>query len=155
MMQITRLKIPLWLILLLCLSGCTQEPDAPPQAIDLAVAAQTWNTPEKQWSEAELQQLVKGEHQYRKRCGGCHLSSGEGQLTLGAPALRNSAVVKGPAGELAKTVLFGRGSMPAFRMSLQDAELAQILSFMRNAWGNQQGDVITMADVAAVRAAGK
>jgi mono/diheme cytochrome c family protein len=45
--------------------------------------------------------------------------------------------------------------MPAFRKSLQDADLALILSYVRNAWGNQQGNLITMAEVAAVRAAGK
>ena len=149
---LTRLTL---LLLFPCLSGCGQEPDAPSQAVDLAVAAQTWNTAEKQWSEAELQQLVEGEHQYRKGCGGCHLSSGEGQLTLGAPALKNSAVAKGPAGELARTVLFGRGSMPAFRSSLPDAGLAQILSYVRNDWGNQQGSLISRAEVAAARAAGQ
>lgn len=147
-------RLPL-LLLFPCMSGCGQAPDAPPQAVDLAVAAQTWNTPEKQWSEVELQQLAEGERLYRKRCAGCHLSSGEGQLTLGAPALRNSVVVKGAAGELAGTVLFGRGSMPAFRTALQDDELAPILSYVRNAWGNQQGGLISQAEVAAVRAAGQ
>jgi len=141
-------------VVLLCLSGCDQDPGAPSQAVDLAVAAQLWNTPEKQWSQVELQQLLEGERLYRKRCAGCHLSSGEGQLTPGAPALRNSAVAKGPAGELARTVLLGRGSMPAFRTSLQDAELAPILSCVRNARGNQQGGLISRADVAAARAAG-
>ena len=153
-MRITLLK-KLWLLVVFsCLSGCGQDPDASAQTVDLAVAAQTWNSPEKQWSQVELQQLLEGERLYRKRCAGCHLSSGAGQLTLGAPALRNSAVAKGPAVELARTVLFGRGTMPAFRTSLQDAELAPILSYVRNAWGNQQGGLISRADVAAARAAG-
>lgn len=144
----------LWLpVVFSCLSGCDRDPGAPPQAVDLAIAAQLWNTPEKPWSQVELQQLPEGERLYRKGCAGCHLSSGEGQLTLGAPALRNSAVAKGPAGELARTVLLGRGSMPAFRSALQDAGLAAILSCVRNAWGNQQGGLISRADVAAARAA--
>ncbi len=137
------------------LSGCGQEPDVPPKPVDLEVAAQTWNTTDKQWGEAELRQLVEGERLYRKRCAGCHLSSGEGQMTLGAPALRNSAVVKGPAGGLMTTVLFGRGTMPAFRTSMKDADLALVLSYVRNAWGNQQDDLIAAADVAAARGAGK
>jgi len=148
------LRILLLAVVLLCLSGCDQDPGAPPQAVDFAVAAQRWNTPGKQWSQVELQQLLEGERLYRKRCAGCHLAGGEGQLTLGAPALGNSAVAKGPAGELARTVLFGRGTMPAFRSSLQDVELAPILSYVRNAWGNQQGGLISRADVAAARAAG-
>jgi cytochrome c oxidase subunit 2 len=142
-------------VVVLGLSGCGQEPDAPPKPVDLVVAAQTWNTTDKQWGEAELHQLVEGERLYRKRCAGCHLSSGEGQLTLGAPALRNSAVAKGPAGGLMTTVLFGRGTMPAFHTSLKDADIALILSYVRNAWGNQQGDLIAAADVAAARSAGK
>ena len=48
-MRITLLK-KLWLLVVfLCLSGCDQDPGAPPQAVDLAVAAQLWNTPEMQW----------------------------------------------------------------------------------------------------------
>jgi mono/diheme cytochrome c family protein len=53
------------------------------------------------------------------------------------------------------TVLFGRGTMPAFGKSINDADVALILSCVRNTWGNQQGDLIDAADVAAVRAAGK
>ena len=142
-------------LIVFALCGCGQNTNAPMDPVDLEVAAQTWNTPDKQWREAELFRLVEGERLYRKRCAGCHLSTGEGQLTLGAPALRNSAVAKGPVEGLITTVLFGRGTMPAFRKSLQDADLALILSYVRNAWGNQQGNLITTAEVAAVRAAGK
>jgi cytochrome c oxidase subunit 2 len=142
-------------LVVLCQSGCGEDPNAPMEPVDLEVAAQTWNTPDNRWGEVELFRLVEGERLYRKRCAGCHLSTGEGQLTLGAPALRNSAVAKGPVEGLITTVLFGRGTMPAFRKSLQDADLALILSYVRNAWGNQQGNLITMAEVAAVRAAGK
>jgi cytochrome c oxidase subunit 2 len=137
------------------LYGCGQGADAPTETADLEAAAQVWNTPDKQWSETGLQQLLDGERLYRKRCAGCHLSSGEGQLTLGAPALKNSAVAKGPARGLMTTVLFGRGTMPAFGKSINDADLALILSYVRNAWGNQQGDLIAAADVAAARATGK
>ena len=140
-------------IVVLFLCGCGEGPNAPVEPVDLEVAAQTWNTPDKHWSEAELLRLVEGEHLYRKRCAGCHLSTGEGQLTLGAPALRNSAVARGSVEGLIATVLFGRGSMPAFRTSLQDVDLALILSYVRNAWGNQQGDLIATAEVAAVRTA--
>ena len=142
-------------VVILGLHGCGQDPDAPPAPVDIEVAAQLWNTPEKQWSDADLHRLVAGERLYRKRCAGCHLSSGEGQLTLGAPALKNSAVAKGPAGELATTVLFGRSTMPAFRNSMNDTDLALILSYVRNAWGNQQGNLVADTDVAVMRSTGK
>ena len=49
----------LWLpVVFSCLSGCDQDPGA----------AQLWNTPEKPWSQVELQQLLEGERLYRKRC---------------------------------------------------------------------------------------
>jgi len=34
---------------------------------------------------------------------------------------------------------------------LSDAELAAIITFERNAWGNATGDVVQAADVAAAR----
>jgi len=154
-------KVQLSVLLVFMLFGCSQGPDEPAETVDLdldldlELVAQAWNTPDRQWSEAQLLQLVKGERLYRKRCAGCHLSSGAGQLTLGAPALKNSAVARGSVEGLMTTVLFGRGTMPAFRTSLQDADLALILSYVRNAWGNQQGDLIAAAEVAAARAASR
>lgn len=136
-------------------SACGKAPETPTEPVDLLVAAQTWNTVDKTWSETELYQLANGQLLYRKRCAGCHLSSGEGQLTLGAPALKNSAVATGTAELLITTVLSGRGSMPAFRRSMTDADLAAVLSYIGNAWGNSRGDVITESGVATVRNSGK
>jgi cytochrome c oxidase subunit 2 len=135
----------------LCLCGCGQGPNAPPEPVDLEAAAQQWNTADRQWNDAALTQLVEGERLYRKRCAACHLATGGGQLTIGAPALKNSAVVTGPVRGFMETVLFGRGSMPAFRTSINDADLAAILSYERNAWGNDRGDLVTAAELAAVR----
>ena len=58
-MRLTLLRILPLAVVLLCLSGCGQDPGAPPQAVDLAVAAQLWNTPEKQWTQAELQRVLR------------------------------------------------------------------------------------------------
>jgi cytochrome c oxidase subunit 2 len=143
-----------WLTVLVAvgLCGCGQGSNAPPAPVDLEAAAQQWNTADRQWNDAALTQLVEGERLYRKRCAACHLATGGGQLTIGAPPLKNSAVVTGPAVSLMETVLFGRGSMPAFRTSINDADLAAILSYERNAWGNDRGDLVTAAELAAVRA---
>jgi mono/diheme cytochrome c family protein len=131
--------------------SCDKAAEAPAEPVDLVVAAQTWNTVDKTWGDEELHQLANGRILYKKRCAGCHLSSGEGQLTLGAPALENSSVVAGAVDGLVTTVLSGRGSMPAFRQSITDADLAAILSYVSNAWGNNRGDVVTVPDVTAVR----
>ena len=150
-----RLRCCLAVVVVLALCGCGQDSDVPPEPVDLEAAAQQWHTTDRHWSDAALIQLVEGERLYRKRCAACHLASGAGQLTIGAPALKNSAVVTGPAGGLLETVLFGRGSMPAFRKSINDTDLAAILSYVRNAWGNERSDLVTAAELAVVREAGK
>jgi mono/diheme cytochrome c family protein len=65
--------------------------------------------------------------------------------------LKGSAVARGFTDILIETVLFGRATMPAFRMSLDDAGLAMILSYVRNAWGNDMQDVVQASRVAALR----
>jgi len=131
------------------LSACGQGA-APPAKVNIEEAARTWNTARKTWSDPDLYQLEEGRRLYQKNCAGCHLSSGTGQQTIGAPALKGSAVATGPVDALTALVLDGRNVMPAFRSSLDAASLAAILSYVRNAWGNDAAEVIETAAVAAL-----
>ena len=131
------------------LSACGQGA-APPAKVDIEEAARTWNTAQKTWSEPDLYQLEEGRRLYQKNCAGCHLSSGTGQQTIGAPALKGSAVAKGPVDALTALVLDGRNVMPAFRSSVDASSLAAILSYVRNAWGNDTAEVIKTATVATL-----
>ena len=131
------------------LSACGQGA-APPAKINIEEAARTWNTAQKTWSEPDLYQLEEGRRLYQKNCAGCHLSSGTGQQTIGAPALKGSAVAKGPVDALTALVLDGRNVMPAFRSSVDASSLAAILSYVRNAWGNDTAEVIKTATVATL-----
>lgn len=133
------------------LIGACDKASAPPEPFNPEVAAQHWNSAQKTWSETELSLLEGGRSLYRGRCAVCHLLSGEGQQTFGAPALKGSAIVKGDSDGLIRMVLHGRNSMPAFGRSVNDADLAAVLSYVRNAWDNTTADVITPAAVAAVR----
>ena len=145
-------KILFFIGALTIVAGCSNDPGGVPEPVDLAQAALEWNSGSKQWSDGELKTLEVGKNLYRGRCAGCHQQTGVGSTTIGAPALKGSAVARGSADILIRTVLFGRGSMPAFRMSLDDAGLARILSYVRNAWGNDMQDIVQLSRIAEIRA---
>ena len=137
---------------LLVITACSDLSDTETELFDPAMAAQAWNTADKAWNIDELETLENGKSLYKSRCSGCHQQAGTGSTTIGAPALKGSAVARGSTDILIRTVLFGRGSMPAFRMSLDDAGLAKILSYVRNAWGNDMRDIVQLSRVAEIRA---
>ncbi len=70
------------------------------------------------------------------------------------PALDGSKVVNGPKAAHIATVLKGRpGTAMASFLRLSDVELAQVITYERNAWGNKTGDAIQPAEIAAARKA--
>ncbi len=89
---------------------------------------------------------------YLENCSACHKPNGLG--VKGAfPALTGDATLLGdPAGAVG-VVLNGRGGMPTFKTDLSDAQIADILTYVRSAWGNKGGPV-TPADVAVARSRG-
>lgn len=90
-----------------------------------------------------------GQSLFNDNCAACHQKTGMG--VKGAfPALAGDKLVKGPAPLLVTTVLNGRGGMPAFKSDLTDAQLAQVLTYIRAAWGNKATPVAA-ADIAAGR----
>ena len=139
---------------LLMVTACSDVSNTDAELFDPGMAAQLWNTADKTWNKDELETLEGGKGLYKSRCSGCHQQAGTGSTTIGAPALKSSAVARGSADILIRTVLFGRSSMPAFRDSLDDAELAMTLSYVRNAWGNDMQDIVQVSRVAEIRATG-
>jgi putative membrane-bound dehydrogenase-like protein len=86
-------------------------------------------------------------------CAPCHQTDGRGMARLGAP-LRNSTWVLGQEEQLARIVLHGlKGEllMPAMG-TLDDQQLADILTYVRRAWEHQSGPVASET-VARIRAA--
>jgi len=129
-----RLEMVVSLVMaLLLVTACSDVSNTDTELFDPIKAAQLWNTADKSWNLDELEILENGKSLYKSRCSGCHQQAGTGSTTIGAPALKGSAVARGSVDVLIRTVLFGRASMPAFRYSLDDAELARILSYVRNA----------------------
>lgn len=90
-----------------------------------------------------------GQANFEQACAACHQSDGKG-IPGAFPALEANTVVQGPPEVLVKTVLDGRGAMPAFRAELDDERLAAILTYARSAWGNT-APAIPTALIAAAR----
>lgn len=95
----------------------------------------------------------RGRTAFLTYCAPCHQTDGSGMARLGAP-LRNSTWVLGREDQLARIVLHGlKGEllMPAMG-TLDDHQLADILTYIRRAWGHQSGPVAPET-VARIRAA--
>ncbi len=94
-------------------------------------------------------QTLDGKAVFAANCAACHQATGAG-IPGAFPALKGNRFVQGEAGPVITTVLMGRGGMPTFAESVDDAQLAQVISYIRQAWGNRAGPVSAEA-VQAVR----
>lgn len=97
------------------------------------------------------QLLAKGETLYQSQCAACHGMQGEGGV---GPAMRGSSVVVGyPIDRHIKLILNGVAgtAMQAFAQQLNDKELAAVITYERNAFGNNTGDIVQPQDVRNVR----
>jgi cytochrome c oxidase subunit 2 len=105
-----------------------------------AMAAQA-DDPAKTWDLKEL--VARGEKVYAANCVACHQAQGQGTPAMKAPALANSKFVAGAEEGPIDTVLNGRPNtaMQAFKQQLSDTEIAAVISFTRNSWGNKASDV--------------
>jgi len=110
--------------------------------------------PSKQYALEELKK--RGGEVYAKNCVACHQPTGKG-LPPAFPPLDGSKVVLGPKEGQITTVLNGvvkngaPTAMVAFGKQLNDTELAAVITFTRNNWGNKTGEAIQPADVKALR----
>lgn len=102
------------------------------------------------WTMQEL--MKKGEETYGRICAACHQVTGLG-LPPTFPALKGSKLTTGPIGDHAEIVLNGKAgtAMQAFKGQLSEAELASVITYERNAWGNNKGDMIQPIQVKALK----
>ena len=106
--------------------------------------------------------FADGESTYKSLCSSCHQASGEGMASL-YPPLAGSDWVSKDKDILIKIVLHGlKGEIVVsgvkyslMEMSpqghLSDKEVADVLNFIRNSWGNKSSEVISESDVSKVR----
>jgi len=96
--------------------------------------------------------MTKGETVYKAQCLVCHQANGEG-LTGAFPAIAGSSLAVESDNRLRHIhqIIYGKGIMPAFGEQLGDVDIAAIVTFTRNAWGNNTGDIIQPKEVAEAR----
>lgn len=102
---------------------------------------------QKDWTFAELMEV--GEVSYNKNCAACHQQNGEG-LPPSFPALKGSAIALGDVMAHIDIVVNGsqkNPAMAAYGPQLSEVDLAAIITYERNAWGNDVGDIVTPLDI--------
>ncbi|WP_228111986.1 cytochrome c oxidase subunit II [Zoogloea sp. 1C4] len=114
---------------------------------------------DKTWTKDEL--IAHGKDAYEKQCAACHQPDGKG-VPPAFPALAGSKIVNGPLlspeGKLipdshVDRVMNGKAgtAMQAFKTTLSDTDIAAIVTYERNAFGNARGDMIQPAQIKALR----
>lgn len=103
----------------------------------------------KVWSMDEL--MATGEEVYNKNCGMCHMPNGQG-IPPAFPSLINAPTIVGDVSGHADIVVNGKPgtAMQAFGSQLTAAELAAVITYERNAWGNNRGDMIQPSEINAM-----
>ena len=94
--------------------------------------------------------MAQGKDIYDRSCIACHGAQGEGGI---GNAIAGSPVVMGALPEHLAVVAKGVSgtAMQAFGAQLNDVELAAVLTYQRNAFGNNTGDVVQPGDVTGMK----
>jgi cytochrome c oxidase subunit 2 len=105
--------------------------------------------PTKVWALADL--LARGEKVYAANCQACHQANGKGAGPI--KALDGSPIVLDADKAKEITVLLNglaNGAMPAWKQ-LSDTEIAAVITYTKNHWGNKTGQLVQPAEVTAAR----
>ena len=115
------------------------------QAADIAAAANSAT-----YKFASLDEATTfGKTVFEARCAACHQSTGTGLPPM-FPALKGSPIASDKAhkAEHIQIVQNGKnGRMPAWKGILTPKEMAGVITYERNAWGNNTGDLVQPSDV--------
>jgi cytochrome c oxidase subunit 2 len=115
-----------------------------------SAAAGVADAASKTFSMSQL--MAEGETVYNTYCMACHQQNGQGLLPA-FPALAGSVIATGPIEDHVDIVLHGKAgtAMAAFGSQLNAVEIAAVVTYERNAWGNNMGDMVQPTDVAALQ----
>lgn len=93
--------------------------------------------------------VKEGEAVYVARCAACHQVTGQGLPPM-FPALRGNRNMIDASGRAAHVdiILNGRNAMPAWKNILSAREMAAVVTYTRNAWGNDSGDLVQPSEFA-------
>ena len=107
---------------------------------------------DRQRAHQEL--MTAGAQVYQNNCMSCHQAEGQGIPGM-FPAIAGSDVVTGDIDTHVKTVMNGiEGTMMTqFSHILSDADIAAVITYQRNAFGNGTGDTLQPVHIKSLRAA--
>jgi cytochrome c oxidase subunit 2 len=105
--------------------------------------------PNKQFTLDELK--AEGDKVYAANCVACHQANGKGIPGTFA-ALDGSKVATGPKADHINIVMNGKTgtAMAAFK-HLSDVQIAAVVTYERNSWGNTTGDVVQPSEINGLR----
>ena len=103
----------------------------------------------KQFTAEELK--AEGEKVYAGNCVACHQANGKGIPGTFA-ALDGSKIATSPKTDHINIVMNGKTgtAMAAFK-HLSDVQIAAVVTYERNAWGNTAGDVVQPSEINGFR----
>ncbi|KAA0694209.1 cytochrome c oxidase subunit II [Halopseudomonas laoshanensis] len=101
---------------------------------------------EKDWTLEEL--MERGEQVYSRSCSSCHQPGGEGLPPM-FPALKGSEIALNDVAAHIDIVVNGKSgtSMAAFGPQLSETDIAAVVTYERNAWDNDTGDIVAPLDI--------
>jgi mono/diheme cytochrome c family protein len=143
------------------LNATSQMSDGDIRAIAVYLKSLPAGAPEPAAVPPPAAQMADGEKVYRASCVACHEVDGSGSRRVYPPLPGNTNLQSADPASTIRITLDGaesittprapnKGSMPAYAAKLSDQEIADVITYIRNAWGNA-APAVTTAEVAAAR----
>lgn len=116
----------------------------------LASAEAEAQSADREWAMDEL--MERGEKVYGTYCTACHQPNGQGIEGVFPSLIGTDLVLNNMDGHVDVVLNGAPGTaMQAFSTQLNDADIAAVVTYERNAWGNDTGDVIQPAKIKEMR----
>ncbi|SDN13600.1 cytochrome c oxidase subunit II [Vreelandella arcis] len=101
----------------------------------------------REWEMDEL--MARGESVYQSICASCHQPEGQGSPPAFPSLAGNQQLINDLDWHLDKVINGVSGAaMPAFRNTLNPVEIAAVVTYTQNAWGNETEEIVQPARVA-------
>ncbi len=112
-------------------------------------AAAKADDPSRVWTLVDLK--ARGEKVYASNCVACHQATGKGAGPI-KPLDGSAIVLDADHNKQIQILLNGAagGAMPAWK-ALSDTDLAAVISYTKNNWSNQTGQIVQPAQLQAAR----
>lgn len=97
--------------------------------------------------------VTRGEQVYLSNCAACHQPNGKG-VPGAFPSIAGSKIATGALSDHLDIVIFGsrkNPAMQAFGAQLSEADIASVITYQRNAFGNNMGDSVQPKEILAFK----